>query len=269
VSAPAPRWGPARDRALQTVARNVSTRYLSIVTEMAIGLLLLPFNLTYLGESRYGLWILLGSVTTHFSLLELGNGSAMVKFVAQYRAKNDARAINEIASTMFVVFGAIGLLAYGLVVLVAFNLDHLFALTAAQAEIGTTLLLIIGVHVAVNFPFSVYGGVTGGFQRYDVNNVVWFVTSTLAALVNVAVVLAGGSLVTLVASTTSIRVAAYLIYAANAHRVFPELALRPALFRAARFREVMGFSVYTTVIDWANKLNYQLDEIVILPFPNK
>jgi O-antigen/teichoic acid export membrane protein len=34
----------------------------------------------------------------------------------------------------------------------------------------------------------------------------------------------------------------------------------------SRLREVTGFSIYTTVIDWANRLNYQLDSIVIGAF---
>ena len=62
---PTPVWAPNREGALQTIARNVSTRYLSIVADMAIGLMLLPFNLAYLGKSEYGLWVLLGSVTMH------------------------------------------------------------------------------------------------------------------------------------------------------------------------------------------------------------
>ena len=36
-----------------------------------------------------------------------------------------------------------------------------------------------------------------------------------------------------------------------------------SLFRRDRLREVTGFSVYSSLIDWANKLNYQLDELVI------
>ena len=261
-----PTWAFAREHSLRTVARNVSTRYVSIVVELVIGLLLLPFNLKYLGEANYGLWVLLGALTTHFSLLELGNGSAMVKFVAQYRALKQGRAINEIASSMFVVFGVIGLAAYALMAGLALNLERLFHLSASQAAIGQWLLLIIGVHVTANFPFSVYGGVTGGFQRYDINNRVAVVTTVVAALVNVAVVLAGGSLIALVSSTTAVRVSAYFVYAANAYRVFPDLRVRPSLFSRARVREVMGFSAYTTGIDWANKLNYQLDQIVIGAF---
>ena len=261
-----PGWAFAREHALPTLARNISTRYLSIVVEMVIGLLLLPFNLKYLGEANYGLWVLLGSVTMHVSLLELGNGSAMVKFVAQYRALKNGRAINEIASSMFVVFGVLGMAAYALLAAVALNLEHLFTLSSGQAALGRWILLIIGIHVTANFPFSVYGGVTGGFQRYDINNRVAVVTTIVAALVNVAVVLAGGTLIVLVAATTAVRVAAYFVYAANAHRVFADLEVRPSLFTMTRVREVMGFSAYTTGIDWANKLNYQLDQVIIGAF---
>ncbi len=49
------------------------------------------------------------------------------------------------------------------------------------------MLLIIGIYVALNFPFSVYGGIISGFQRYDVNNVQAVITSVVVALVNVAV----------------------------------------------------------------------------------
>lgn len=262
---PRPAWAPDHQGALQTIARNVSTRYLSIIADMAIGLSLLPFNLAYLGKSDYGLWVLLGSLTMHMSAFELGT-NALVKFMAQYRAQTNARAINEIASTVFITFTAVALIAYALLMGAAFNLEHLFELTADQAVVGQWILMIIGLHVALNFPFGVYGAVTGGFQRYDINNLVAIVTSVTAAAVNVAVVLAGYGLIHLVAATTLVRMSAYLMYRINAYRVFPELRISPRLFRMSRLKEVMGFSIYMTGIDWANRLNYQLDEVVIGAF---
>ncbi len=259
-------WAPGRERQIVTVARNVSTRYLAIFVEIGIGLVLLPLNLAYLGQAEYGLWMLIGSATVHFSLLDLGYAGALVKFMAQYRAHRDARALNEIASTLFFVFAAIGLLAYAAAAGIAFNLEHLFRITAAQAEVGKWITLIIGAYVALNFPFSVYGGVMAGFQRYDANNLVAIVASLAAAAVNAAVLFAGGGLVTLVACTTGVRVLAFVVYRLNAYRVFPELRISPQLFRKERLREITGFSVYSSIIDWANKLNYQLDQIVIGAF---
>jgi O-antigen/teichoic acid export membrane protein len=256
-------WAPARDRQIVTVARNVSTRYVAIAVEIAIGLVMLPLNLGYLGQAAYGLWMLIGSFTIHFSLLDLGYGGAIVKFMAHYRAHRDARALNEIASTLFVVFAGIGVLTYAAAATVAFNLGDLFHLQPGQAETGQWITLIVGAYVALNFPFSVYGGVMSGFQRYDANNAVAIVTSLAAAAVNAAVLMAGGGLVTLVACTTGVRMLAFIAYRLNAYRIFPELRISPSLFRRARLREVTGFSVYSSIIDWANKLNYQLDEIVI------
>jgi O-antigen/teichoic acid export membrane protein len=254
---------PQEERPLLTIVRNVATRYLSVAAEMMTGLVTLPFNLHHLGADAYGLWMLTAGVTIHFSILDLGYGGAMVKFIAQYRAWKDPTALNEIASTLFFLFAAFGLMAYLVAVGLALNLDHVFRITAAQAQVGKWILLIIAVNVAMNFPFSVYGGVTSGFQRYDINNLVAIVSNVMVALVNVAVVLLGFGLIPLVAATSFVRFATYFVYRRSAFRVFPGLRIRPSLFRRSRLREVTGFSVYSSVIDWANKLNYELDEVVI------
>jgi O-antigen/teichoic acid export membrane protein len=254
---------PQDDRPFRTIFRNVATRYLSVAAEMLIGLVTLPFNLAHLGTEAYGLWMLTAGVTIHFSILDLGYGGAMVKFMAQYRAHRDSRALNEIASTLFFLFLAFGVLAYLVVVGLAFNLEHVFRINHAQAEVGKWILLIIGINVAINFPFSVYGGVCSGFQRYDINNMVAIVSNLAVAAVNIAVVLAGYGLITLVAATTVVRFVTYFVYRQNAYKVFPALSIRPSLFRRDRLREVTGFSIYSSIIDWANKLNYELDEVVI------
>jgi O-antigen/teichoic acid export membrane protein len=48
--------------------------------------------------------------------------------------------------------------------------------------------------------------------------------------------------------------------------VFPALSIRPSRFRFARLREVTGFSIYVSIIDWANRLNYSIDAVIIGAF---
>lgn len=258
---PAAIWGDTRP--LARIARNLGTRYLMIFADTIIGLFMLPFNVTHLGKDAYGLWLLTASVTAYFSILDLGYGGALVKFVAQYRAWRDAKAINQIASTLFFLFAGVGLLSYGVAAAVAYNLPHLFAITPDQAPTGRAVLLIVAVQIALSFPFSVFGGVINGFQRYDTNNLVAIVSAVLVAAANVGVLLSGGGLVALVAWTTGIRIVALFVYRANAYRIFPALQVRLAHVRRARLREVTGFSVYSLIIDWANKLNYSIDPLVI------
>jgi O-antigen/teichoic acid export membrane protein len=256
----------APDGETLTVARNVSTRYLAIGVESILGLVVLPFNVAHLGASAYGLWMLTASVTTYFSVLDLGYSGALVKFVAQYRARRDFQALNEILSTTFSIFATFGVVTYLVAIGIALFMGRLFQLTPEQVHVGRIVLLIISLNVAAGTAFSVFGGVINGFQRYDLNNVVGTISSVVTAAVNVAVLAAGYGLVELVATTTMVRLLTYLVYRANAYRVFPGLQLRIASFRLDRLREVTSFSIYMLLIDWANKMNYSVDALVIGAF---
>src|SRR5215216_5859829 len=224
---------------------------------------MLPFNVSHLGQSAYGLWVLVASVTVYFSMLDLGYGVAQVRFAARYRAQGDSGALNEIASTMFFMFSGVGLVAFSLAILISLNLDKFFPLSVDQVRTGQIVLLFISAYVSLGFPFSVFGGIVNGFQRQYLNGVVAFATAIAVAVVNVIVLLSGYGLPELVAATTGVRILSYLVYASNAYRVFPALRIRPRFFKRDRLREVTGFSVFILIIDIANKLNYSTDAVVI------
>jgi O-antigen/teichoic acid export membrane protein len=260
-----PVWGD-NTRPFHAVARNVSTRYLAYAIDAGIGLLMLPFNLAHLGKPVYGLWMLTASITTSFALLDLGYGGSLVRFIARYRALRDSEGLNEILSTLFVVYSMIGLATFCGALLISPYLSTFFLIPPEQVATARYLFLIITTYVALRFVFSVYGGVVVGFQRYHLNNAVSIAMSVAVAAVNVAVVLAGFGLIGLVAATTTVRVLGLLLYRQNAHRVFPAIRINPGAFSRARLREVTGFSVYMLLLDCGNKLNYSADTMVIGAF---
>jgi O-antigen/teichoic acid export membrane protein len=141
-------------------------------------------------------------------------------------------------------------------------------LEPGQVRTGQIILLITALNVSLGTVFSVFGAVINGFQRYDINNVTGTLCSAAVAVANILVLMAGFGLIALVAVTTTVRVLAYFIYRGNAYRVFPHLHLRPTYVRRERFREVTSFSVYVFAIDWARKLNFSIDAIVIGIFLN-
>src|SRR5262245_48668035 len=255
-------WGPP-DRTVELVARNVGTRYLAIFVDGVIGLMVLPFNVAHLGRSAYGLWALTASITWFFGVLDLGYSGALLKFVAQYRAWRDHTALNQIVSTIATIFTALGGLCFVVTAIIAWRVGSLFHLDAGQADTARQLLLIIGAYLGIQLPISVFGAVVYGFQRFYRNNIVGIAVSITVAIVNVVVLATGHSLVTLVASTTAVRILFLGAFIWNAYRVFPALQVRPSLFRRERLREVTMFSVYMAVLDWSAKLNYSSDTMVI------
>lgn len=251
---------------LDVFARNISMHYLALGIDMLIGIAMLPFNVAHLGQSTYGLWVLIVSITMYFSMLDLGYGVAQVKFASEYRARRDSEGLNQIVSSLFFFFCLIGLAAFAVGALLAFNLQRFLNITPAQVEVGRDALLIISGYIALGFPASVFGGIVNGFQRHYLNGFVSISTSVVVAVVNVIVLLAGYGLVELIAATTTVRVLSYFGYAINAYRAYPGLRIRVSNIRLARLREVTGFSTFILLIDLANKLNYSTDSIVIGAF---
>jgi O-antigen/teichoic acid export membrane protein len=262
-----PAWQQTENTTV-ALARNVGSRYVMIVINVAIGLVMLPFNVTHLGSTAYGLWMLAGSITQYFGALDLGYGGAIVKFVAEHRARRDARALNEVLSTMFVVFTGIGVLCYAIALVVAALMPHMFNIDVGQVHTGRVVLLIIAVQLALFFPFSVFGGVINGFEKYYINNVVGTVFNVITSAANVVVLLLGYGLIPLVVVTTTLRIVPFLVYRRNAYAVFPELRLRRAYFRRDRLRDLTGFSAYMAVIDWASRLTYTTDAFYVGAFMN-
>jgi len=251
------------DAEARAVTVNLSTRYLAIGVEIVVGLVVLPFNIAHLGKAAYGLWMLTTSITAYFSVLDLGYSGAIVKFVAEHRARKETRALNEVLSTTFYLFAGFGTLAYVVAIVIAMFLDRILHLSPEQAHVGRVVLLVTSANVACGMAFTVFGGVINGFQRYDLNNITGVISNILIAIVNVAVLLAGYGLIALVVATTTVRVLTYWVYRANAYRVFPALAIRPSNFKVSRLRELTSFSVFMMLIDWANKVNFSVDAIVI------
>jgi len=173
---------------------------------------------------------------------------------------------SEIASTLFVIFLVVGVVAYLLFVAIAMNMDRVFSLRPDQIAEARKLTLIIGMYVSLTFPASVFGGVLNGFQRYDLNSLVGIGSSVVIASVNVGMLLLGFTIVQMVFATTVLRLMTFVVFRWNAYYVFRALSVRPSLFRWSRVRELTSFSVYISMIDWAQKLNYSADALVIGAF---
>jgi O-antigen/teichoic acid export membrane protein len=261
-------WQLSGHRGVVTLARNVSTRYVLVVINMAIGLLVLPYNVQHLGSAAYGLWMLAASISTYFMMLDFGYGTAIVRFVAEFRARRDARALNEVLSTMFYVFAGMGVFAYACAVAIAIALPYVFNLEPGQLQTGRLVFLMIALQVAAGFCFGIYGGVINGFEQYYLNNLVGIVSNIAAAIANVIVLWLGYGLVELVAATTICRLVPMWFYRRNAYKVFPQLQIRRRLFRRDRLRDLTGFSVYVAIVDWATRLTYATDAFYLGIFMN-
>jgi O-antigen/teichoic acid export membrane protein len=250
--------------AARNLLTGTATKYVLLAVNIVTGVLLMPFTIEHLGKAQYGLWMLVASMTYYFQLLDLGYGSGLVRHITEADARGDEAGVNEVVSTFVVVYTGIGSIALlGSVILAALVIPRFPSIDAAQLRLAQTVMLILGVRVAIGFPMTVFGAVATSRQAFALNGGIAIASSLLSALVTYVVLVNGHGLITLVASTTSVALLTYVAYAASARHVFPALRIRLSRFNRSRVREVTAFSAYVFLIDIAIQLGFNLDNVVI------
>jgi O-antigen/teichoic acid export membrane protein len=261
IDEPAP---PATTSPFSNLVGGTLTRYILLGLNIGVGLWLMPFTVAHLGTAQYGLWMLVASVTSYFSLLDLGYDSGLVRYIAAADARRDVTGVNRVVSTfvfVYAIIAAIAGVATAMLLIVA--VPRFPKLTSEDVATARVVLAILGARVAIGFPMTVFGAVASARRAFVLNNCVAIVLVIVNAVVTYLVLASGGQLIALVASTTAVSMAGYLAYAATARRVFPQLRIDRRLVSRELWRDVTKFSAYLFVVDIASQLTFNLDNVLV------
>ena len=134
-----------------------------------VGLMLPPFLTRILSKDAYGTWLLILQLSTYVSFFDLGIQTTVGRFVAHCNELGDTKQRDSIVSTALAILTGLGGLAMVGVSILAWQLPNLFKEMPIELQQDARLaLLAVGYSIAVALPFSVFGGIFIGLQRYDV-----------------------------------------------------------------------------------------------------
>ncbi len=245
------------------ILRNIFSNWTSYLVTMLVGFLLAPFVVHSLGNTGYGLWTLVLSITGYFGLLDLGIRSSVGRFVTRYLALNDVQSVNRTASTAFLILGVGGVLAFlGALGMAVFFFDA-FRIEPQYASAGRTALLITGLNMSLILPLGVFSSVLIALERYDVVSGVTIVVELARAALVVWFLQHGYGLVALALIALAITVVQYSAMAFFAKALYRPLKLRIHDVNWVGCRDLFGFSIYRFIWITANQLIFYSDAVVI------
>src|SRR5437867_3698410 len=103
------------------VTRGTLTGFIHSGVLVGIGVLLPPVVLGYLSSTGYGYWVLIVSLASYVNLFEMGLTTGLVKIWAEQRREAQfAQAVGAL-NTVFMLFVAAGLLAFGMALVVVWK----------------------------------------------------------------------------------------------------------------------------------------------------
>lgn len=132
--------------------------YTNLVAKNLVTFLYTPFLLRMLGQTEYGIYQMVNSVILSLAILDLGFGSAYIRFYARARSNKDKKSIEELNGLYMLIFIVIALISVILGVVLLFNIDRLFGKNYTGNELKTIkyLMSLMIVNIAITFPSSVF-----------------------------------------------------------------------------------------------------------------
>lgn len=248
------------------VLHSTITNYVGQFVVLGTGFLLTPFILSHLGATSYGLWALVGSVVAYGSLLDFGIAGAVVKYVAEYRARGETEQAHSLVATALCLYTILGLIAIVLSAAIAPIFPRLFNVPPGERATATWLVLLSGSLVGLSIPCATAAAVLRGLQRFDLVNIISSTATLLIAAGTVAVLLLGGGVLGMAAVgiITTLVMQVPSIWLVN--RIAPELRFGWRGASRRLVRTIFAFSSALFVTQAAGRLQTKTDEIVIGAF---
>jgi O-antigen/teichoic acid export membrane protein len=249
-----------------SLARNVLSNWLRIPIGLAYGLIITPIIVRALDTELYGVWSFLNGLLVYSDLLYVGLGSALIKYVAQYRANDDQAGINRLVSVVTGIYGVMGILCFAVMAGMSAVVPYAFAepLSADAARAASATCVLLGAQLFFVFVGSAFSGLICGHNRYDLVNAVGIATVSMRFMAIPLILASGHDPLFRLALLTSASAAIHtLMLAAIAFRMVPRLSVRPVRWRLDELRMLYGFGVPSFFILFAVRLVSFSDTTII------
>src|SRR5271169_3368847 len=238
------------------IIKNVGSSWFSLGINVVLGLALSPFILHRLGDTAFGIWVLILSITGYYGLFDLGIGSSVIRFVSKFTATGEHEELAKLINTSLFTYSCIGVVSVLVTLVMASQIDRMFHVPPEFLSTARWLLLMVGAAVALGFPFGIFGGFLEGLQRFYILNWTNIVANLLRAALIVIALKHGKGILSVALITVT------LPLLASISRGFFALRLCPVPFgfkyvNRATFRRIANYSGITFMIMIAGQLKFK------------
>jgi O-antigen/teichoic acid export membrane protein len=251
-----------RERVLSAAVASWASKLVAVTT----GFLITPLILHRLGDTQYGILVLVGSVIAQGAHFDLGIRSAVTKFVAEHHARAEFDHLRSLIATALLLYCFLGLAALLLTTLISPMLPNFFNVPPSERSTMVTVGFLMGTQLAISIPCSIPSAVLSGLQKYVLNNLLSTAWTLMSAMVTVGILLAGGGIIEIAAAAIPVALVMQTVTAICVYQTAPHIRLSWRGAQRALIRKVFSFSASTLVLDVSYSLQMNIDEIVIGAF---
>ncbi len=219
--------------------------YVNILAGLIVGLGYTPVMIRLLGQSEFGLYSLIGSLVAYLSVLDMGLGNTIVRYVSRNRAIGDKKSESELNGLFLAIYSVIGLITLIVGSILYFNVDNMFGatLSADQIERAKIMMILLIFNIAISFPLSVFASLMQAYERFIFLRIFNIISVLLKPIIALPFLFMGYGAVTLVVTATIVNIACLLT---NVYYCFKYLDIHfsKGHFEKAFLYEISGYAFF-------------------------
>jgi O-antigen/teichoic acid export membrane protein len=233
------------------------------VAQTVTGFLVMPVLIYRLGDATYGVWIVLGALTSYFGLLDLGIRGAVGRYVALYHANGDYRAMNRSLSGGLAILSLVGGVSVFALIAAQPLFFRVFDIPPELLDTTRMAFQIVAVQFAVYLVGTGFEATLWGLQRFDWLNMLDIPSSILRAVLTVLLIHSAGDLVVLAWITFGVAAVNTLAKAVLCYRADPHIRIGLTYVCGRSVRELLGYGSWALILSTATVTRRQLSPLLI------
>lgn len=222
--------------------------YVLMLTQTLSTMLFTPFLISKLGQAEYGVYSLMLSITTSFTLLDLGVGTSVVRYMSKYIATKNSNENRKMLGVTTIYYMGVALLSLIIGVIVKEAIPSMFStgLNAQEIELAQKLFFTTIISTSITLATSAFSNTIIAFEKFAVSKGIGIVMTLLKMILSILALLLGYDSVGIVLvnlATTILTSVAYIIY------VLFKLKLKP-LFKNIQLsfiKEIISYSSFILI----------------------
>lgn len=246
------------------IKSGVLLSYALILINTIYGLLVTPYILKYVGESAYGVYKSVSSISASLAVMDLGLGTTMTRYMARYHATGEKDKAENFAGMVMIQFLVLALviLVIGIGALVL--LPSLYSETFSDAELGLArqLLCILVLNMLLRMFENLLFGILSGHERFRFSNSLKLINVILKfALIMILLPFVKNVKLVVLSETLLVTctIVIFVIYIGSVLHIVPKLKK----WDMTLFKESFGYTALMFIQSVTVQFNGNVDNVLI------
>ena len=242
--------------------------YVNVLVGNLIPLLYTPIMLQLLGQSEYGLYKLSSTVTSYLTLISLGIGSAVVRYLIDAKIHDGEEGERKVFGLFMIIFRVIAIVTLIVGIWLTFNIQIWYgrSLDVDQLFRMRILIFIMVCNTALNFLLSPYISVVNAHEKFIFLQSMNIISTCLAPILNLIMLFLGYASIGMAISSLILAMLVNILYLIYVRK---NMKIRP-IYKNISFtllKDILKFSFWIFIANMVSQLFNATDTAMIGAIP--